>query len=132
MAEGTKETIPVSERWDRVFRTLSAEPRRQVILSLMEAPPGQGVTLPEAAEPPDADVDRDDFEVTLRHQHLPMLADAGYVRWSDAPFSVRRGPYFEEAAAIVESFRANVDELPERLVLGCHYLEQELGERVDD
>jgi len=33
----------VSENWDTVFKSLSAEPRRQLLVSLLDAPPDQPV-----------------------------------------------------------------------------------------
>lgn len=47
----------VIEGWDRVFDALSAEPRRKVVLSLLESQPGQPVPLPESASNPTVPVD---------------------------------------------------------------------------
>jgi len=39
----------VSAEGDTVFKCISAEPRRQLIVSLLDTQPGQSVPLPESA-----------------------------------------------------------------------------------
>lgn len=114
----------VVENWDRVFDTLSAEPRRQVVVSLLDAAPDEPIELPDAAINPRIPVDRDRLMTHLYHRHLPALADEGFVEWDHDRNVARRGPDFEQAAAVFEALQANVDALPDALVEGCKQLEQ--------
>jgi len=115
--------VATAERWDRAFRVLASEPRRQLLLSLLDAPGDERVTLPDAAEPSDRFVDREGLCVELRHNHLPQLSQAGYVTWTADPFVAERGPAFEEVGAVLETLVAEADRLPEQLVEGCATLE---------
>ncbi|MFC7240090.1 hypothetical protein ACFQS4_18180 [Saliphagus sp. GCM10025317] len=111
--------------WDNVFEALSAEPRRQLIISLMDAPRDEAIPLPERAINPDAPADPDVLRTELFHRHLPLLDDLGFVEWESDPFVASRGPRFEEAAAVFEALQSHAAELPESLVLGCRRLERE-------
>ncbi|WP_135822239.1 hypothetical protein [Halostella litorea] len=114
----------VIERWDEVFRALSAEPRRQMVVALLEAPPDRELSLPEAANPPYRLMDPEDLYVELKHSHLPLLESAGFVEYSTDPLRVARGPNFEEAAVVFEALQRNADRIPDPLVHGCQRLEE--------
>jgi hypothetical protein len=114
----------VSERWDRVLRALSEQPRRHLLLTLANEPPGARLTLPEAALSGHYDDSLRNLEISLRHQHLPVLDDAGYVEWEETPFRAVRGPNFEEAASVVTALVESAGDLSETLVVGCEPLER--------
>jgi len=114
----------VIERWDQVFRVVSAEPRRQLIVALLDEPFGS-VPLPESAINPAVPVDRDHLRQTLYHCHLPLLEQYEFVRWDTDPLAASRGPRFEEVAVVFESLHAAADALPDSLVFGCQRLEAE-------
>lgn len=115
----------VIERWDRIFEALSAEPRRQLVVSLLDAPASQSVPLPEGAVNPAVHVDPHSLRLDLHHRHLPLLADQGYVDWETDPLVASRGPRFEEVAGVFEAVHANAGEIPDELVVGCRRLERE-------
>jgi len=71
----------VIDRWNTVFTALSAEPRRQLVVSLSNAPPGETVALPESARNPNVPIVLAEFRLRLRHVHLPLLADCGFIEW---------------------------------------------------
>lgn len=110
--------------WNSVFRALAAEPRRQIIIALSEAPVGRELTLPEAANPPFALMEPERLLTELRHSHLPLLAESGFVTWRDNPFCVDRGPNFDQAAVVLRSLQKQVDDIPIELVDGCQRLEE--------
>lgn len=112
-----------ADRWDQLFEVLSAEPRREIIISLRDAPPDERLLLPDAAESPNQSIDSKALAIKLRHQHLPKLADAGYVRWESEPFCVQRGPDFAEAVFIVEKVFESMDEIPDSLLNNCKILQ---------
>ncbi|WP_276272684.1 hypothetical protein [Haloarcula litorea] len=112
------------DRWDRVFQTLSAEPRRQIVVALEEAPPDRALSLPEAANPSYLRRDPEELTVELVHSHLPVLARGDYVRWEREPFTVERGPAFEEVAVVFAALQDYATELPPQLTEGCQRLEE--------
>jgi hypothetical protein len=115
----------VVEGWNRVFDALTAEPRRQLIVALLDASPEQSVPLPESASNPNIPVDPERLRIELRHIHLPKLADAGFIEWETDPLVAFRGPKFEEAAVVFRALHSNAVEIPDSLVVGCQRLEQE-------
>lgn len=68
-------------------------------------------------------MDSETLILQLRHEHLPKLADAGYIRWTDDPFCVQRGPNFEEPALFVEAMLGSIDEIPPSLVNNCETIQ---------
>lgn len=102
-------------RWDTVLRALAAEPRRELLVSLLEAPAERDLSLPEAANPPHTLREPRRLSSELIHCHLPVLADAGLIEWERDPLPARRGPRFEEAAAVVSALRDERDEFPRAL-----------------
>lgn len=115
----------VIERWDEVFEAVSADPRRQLVVSLLDAPADRSVPLPESAMNPDVPRPAAELRRELCHRHLPMLADAGFVEWQTDPFVAVRGPRFEEVAAVFEALQTNAAAIPDPLVVGCQRLERE-------
>ncbi|MFP9190419.1 hypothetical protein [Natronosalvus vescus] len=113
------------EGWDRVFSAITAEPRRQLVVSLLDAPADQSVPLPESAINPNVPGDPDEIRQELYHRHLPMLADKGFIEWENDPFVASRGPKFEEVAIVFEALYSVADDIPESLILGCQRLEKE-------
>ncbi len=112
------------ERWNRVFHALMAEPRRQIVVALMEAPPERQLSLPEAANPPYQLRDPEKLAVDLVHTHLPVLAEPGFVEWEREPLAVKRGPAFEEVATVFEALQSYAGEIPPQLVQECQRLEE--------
>lgn len=117
-----------AERWNQLFDALSAEPRREIIKSLIDVPQERRLPLPEAAESPNQSMDSETLEIELRHHHLPKLAEGGYVRWEGEPFCVQRGPNFAEPAFIVENVLESVDEIPQPLVNNCKIIQGMMGD----
>jgi hypothetical protein len=115
----------VIDRWDTVFTALSAEPRRQLVAALKDVSPTNRVLLPEAAMSPTVEPDRERLRVALLHQHLPLLADGGFVEWTDEPFRAARGSRFEEAAVVLDLIQTHAERVPDALVYGCRRLEAE-------
>lgn len=115
----------VIDRWDRVFSALAAEPRRQLIVALNDIPPENNVLLPEAAMSPTVPPQRDQITLELKHHHLPMLAEHGYVEWTETPFRASRGPNFDDVGIVFDALHDRAQLMPDRLVTGCKRLEEE-------
>ncbi|WP_123538794.1 hypothetical protein [Halosimplex salinum] len=121
----------IIENWDAVFRALSAEPRRQLVVSLSDAPADGSVPLPESAVNPNVPADPKSLRRELHHTHLPMLADLGFVEWEREPLVAARGPQFEQVAAVFEALHSNATAIPDSLVVGCQRLEEEQQTDLD-
>ncbi len=115
----------VIERWNRVFSACSAEPRRQIVVSLLDQPADNAVALPESSINPNVVPDPEAQRRELIHKHLPKLADMEYVEWDTDPFVARRGPRFDEVAVVFEALHSYADDVPDPLVFGCQRLEAE-------
>lgn len=113
----------VIERWDNVFAVLDAEPRRQIVTSLLDS--DGSVPLPESAINPNAPADPEQLRLELYHKHLPKLAEYGFVEWEDDPLVAKRGPQFEKVAIVFEALHAHAGSIPDSLVVGCQRLERE-------
>lgn len=115
--------------WNDVFRALTAEPRRQIVVALMEAPSGRRLSLPEAANPPYLLQDPEQLYLDLVNTHLPVLAEPGFVEWERDSLSVERGPAFEEVEVVFEALLAKADDIPPQFTDQCQRLEERQGEQ---
>lgn len=122
----------VVRRWDQIFKALSAEPRRQIVASLLDVSPDQPVPLPESAINPNIPPNIEKLREELCHCHLPLLADDGFIDWERERLVASRGPRFEEVAAVMEAMYATAPEFPDSLVTGCQRLERERQYRLSD
>lgn len=124
--DGTK----VIERWDRLIEILSTEPRRQLIVALNHMSPSKQFQPPETAVSPTGPPDREQITNQVRHRHLPLLEERGYVQWTADSFRARRGSRFDDVAVVFDALRAMAPGIPDRLLHGCQRLENE-SERGD-
>lgn len=131
MSVGFDNGTRVIEKWDQVLSAVSAEPRRQLIVSLRDAEPGESVPLPGSAMNPAVPVDADRLRTTLRHMHLPILAESGFIEWDTDPLCASRGPRFDEVAVVFEALHTVAPRIPDSLVIGCHRLEAERQHSTD-
>jgi len=95
---------------DRLFDVLGHSRRRRVLAALVELD-HEGDDELDVAELGD-DEDTGEFQVTLHHVHLPRLEEAGSIEWDRQTGTVRPGPRYDEAAALVEVLSEHRDELP--------------------
>jgi hypothetical protein len=119
MTTGRKTNDNTTESWDQLYEALASQPRRMIIFSLMKEPEGERLPLPDAARAPDRSTESGNLSLQLRHHHLPKLAEAGYVHWESEPFSVRRGPHFDEPALVISKMTESTDDHPGRLREEC-------------
>lgn len=112
------------DRWDRLHQVLASQERRMIVYSLLDAPQERRIPLPDAALMPESSWDRERASIRLQHDHLPQLAEAGYVRWERDPFCVQRGPRFEEVEVMFELIHDSIDRFPKSLITGCEIYEE--------
>jgi DNA-binding transcriptional ArsR family regulator len=95
---------------DDLFRALSKAPRRRVLYYLLETPEttaeeladvlvGWHATESELVGP----TDREQISLVLRHVHLPMLAQAGFVQYDVDDGSVVRRELTEATRDVVRN-----------------------------
>ncbi|RQG99745.1 hypothetical protein [Natrarchaeobius oligotrophus] len=121
--ERVRDTKRAGERWDEIFEALSAEPRRQLIATLSNAPAGRRVLLPDAATSSIESVDRDELRLQLMHRHLPVLSEFGFVDWTTDPFCAQRGMRFGEVATVFDALCSHADDVPDHLLAGSERFE---------
>ena len=59
------------------------------------------------------DEELDNETIALIHNHLPKLAEAGFINWNQEQQIVTRGPRFGEIAPLIDLMVSHEDELPE-------------------
>jgi hypothetical protein len=117
---------------DDLFALLADEPRRRVLVSLLDVetgsvPVGEAALTRGAAAHPGGGANAglnggpgsqssSPAEVALRHVHLPKLDDSDLVDWDPEAGTVARGPRYAEAEAFLELLVRNQHELPGHLV----------------
>lgn len=95
---------------DELFHLLSHSHRRR-ILTRLNASNSQEKDEFELTELVDGD-EFDDEKFSLIHNHLPKLAEAGFINWDRERHTVTRGPRFYEIAPLIDLMVAHQDELP--------------------
>lgn len=112
------------DRWDLLHEVLASQERRMILYSLKDAPAERRIPLPAAAMTPESSWDPERATLRLKHNHLPKLTDAGYVRWESDPFSVQQGPHFEEVEVMFDLIHDSINRFPESLITGCEIYEE--------
>ncbi|WP_135302270.1 DUF7344 domain-containing protein [Haloarcula amylovorans] len=103
----------------RVFEAFANRYRRQLLLALFTANPQNDDDidplnlLRESETEDDPEVTR----VTLRHVHLPKLADSGFIEWDRESGEISKGPDWEQIAPILRLLHEHRDELPDEWLL---------------
>lgn len=101
-----------SRRSSEVFGALSHSYRREILTGLYRREESEQTSVP-VDELVSTNQGHGRIDVELYHNHLPRLADAGFIRWDDGWDVVRRGPRFDDAASIIELMVDHREELPE-------------------
>jgi predicted transcriptional regulator len=98
---------------DSMLDVLSNRYRRRLLVALLEHNPQEDddPQVPDDVSHPDEDLE--ELMISMRHSHLPKLADAGFIEWDQEMNSVRRGPKFEEIRPLLELMANHADELPD-------------------
>ena len=91
---------------DRALEIVSDRHRRLVLLELRAGRVGDVSDV--LLRGGDSERER----TALEHQHLPKLADAGYVEWDRETGHLERGPNFGEVEPLVDLLARHADDLP--------------------
>lgn len=85
--------------------------RRRILTRLHDRNPRDEAEFSAAELADDADGSHR-LELDIHHNHLPRLAEAGFVDWDRDENVVTRGPRFPEIAPLIELMANHPDELP--------------------
>lgn len=85
-----------SEDIDRMMDILSSRDRRVILKELLGTTPEVGITALERR------IDRENIRIRLHHNHLPKLANAGYIQCNGDSGTISRGPTFATIEPLVQ------------------------------
>jgi predicted transcriptional regulator len=96
--------------FDDLADVLADTQRRKLLIALLEHNPQDDRPVGIA----DEGTESDSLErlVSMRHVHLPKLADYGFIDWDEDAHEVTKGPNFEEIRPMLELLDDHEDELP--------------------
>ncbi|ELZ29982.1 hypothetical protein C474_13146 [Halogeometricum pallidum JCM 14848] len=98
--------------WQSVSKALGDKTRRRVLVALLELPnPDDTLSVPEDVDA--GDRDETALETALYHNHLPLLEQAGYIRWDRDAGRVGVGDAFEEIRPVLRLLHDNRADLPD-------------------
>jgi len=84
---------------------VAVKQRRRLLFALLECDEGseQFALVPDGGRfDPD-----EEFRLSMKHVHLPKLADLGYVDWDRESDTVTRGPQFDAVEPLLEVLYAH-------------------------
>jgi hypothetical protein len=97
---------------DEVFKALANVYRRRLLVALIEHNPQRdSVVVPEDID--EGEQALETLQTKFYHHHLPLLEDAGFIRWKQDTHEVIKGPRFDEIRPLLELMRDHADELPD-------------------
>lgn len=99
---------------DRALTALANKHRRRLLAALLERDPRNEVPVPEVVHAGEKELEN--LKNEMYHAHLPMLADAGFVRWDRETYTVEIGPQFEEIRPLLELLCEHADDLPGEVI----------------
>lgn len=96
--------------FDDILAALAHVQRRKLLVALLDHNPQDDTPVFIADDK--SDLDPIERLVEMRHNHLPKLADYGFIEWDKDVNEVSKGPNFDEIKPILELLVAHEDELP--------------------
>lgn len=96
---------------DELFDALSDKKRRQVLLALLEADPGdESIAVGKDVLGTDTS---ESVVIELTHVHHPKLVEYDLIRWDRRRDRITEGPAFDDVRPALELLRDNPDALPD-------------------
>lgn len=87
------------ELYNSLFRSLQEPARRRILFNLLEHNPQEALMVPEEVHAGETELE--DLNIELVHNHLPMLEEAGLVRWEREAGKLHKGPRFAEVRQLL-------------------------------
>ena len=109
--------MPVRSSDSRPFEALANPSRRQLLFALWAETPHDHerfdpLELLQVGEPPDEDATK----IALEHNHLPKLADMGYLQWERDSGMISTGPAWDDIVPLLEVLADHRAKLPDGLL----------------
>ena len=94
-----------AELYNTLYRSLQRPVRRRLLFNLLEHNPKDALLVPENVHVGETELDRLNLE--LIHHHLPLLEEAGLIRWDRESGRVHKGRNIAEIRGSLEAIREN-------------------------
>lgn len=94
-----------TELYNDLYRCLQKPNRRRILYRLHEVDSRDMVMVPEEVQR--REVDYEELAIELVHSDLPLLEDAGLIRWDRGDNSVTRGPEFYEVEELLDDIQVH-------------------------
>jgi hypothetical protein len=102
----SKETIS----FDSTLGALSNVHRRRLLVELLGPNPRDDSPVEAVADTSQREAAA--HLISMRHAHLPKLAEEGFIQWDQANGDVFKGPNFDEIRPLLELLVEHESELP--------------------
>ena len=98
---------------DEALKALANPERRRILLALVEHNPQtvQACGYPDNIPVEGSNEER--LQIRMRHSHLPMLEQAGFIDWHKDDRQIDKGPNFHYVEPLLDFLQS--DEIQERL-----------------
>ena len=93
-----------SDLYNSVYQSLQKPERRRILFSLLEHNPQEALIVPEDVHIGEKDIET--LNIALIHHHLPMLEEAGLIRWDRDASKLHKGHRFSKVANLIEAIKA--------------------------
>lgn len=97
-----------SVSFDEMVDALADIQRRKLLVALLDHNPQDD----SPAVIGGAEVDTLQNLISMKHVHLPRLAEYGFIIWDEEQNEVSKGPQFDEIRPLIELLADHEDELP--------------------
>lgn len=87
------------EVFNALYRALGKPERRRILFRLLESNPNDGLFIPEDIHVGETELSQ--LHIELVHVHLPMLEEAGLIRWNRDAEHLSRGPNFADVGDVI-------------------------------
>ncbi|WP_246989248.1 DUF7344 domain-containing protein [Halorientalis marina] len=97
---------------DKQFEALTNIHRRRLLVALLNHNSQRdSIIVPEDIHEGEKTLEK--LQTKLYHWHLPVLEEAGFIRWNQDTHEVVKGPKFDDIRPLLELLQDHADELPD-------------------
>lgn len=104
--------------WDTHLTALANPYRRQLLVALLKHNPQEDNAIDPLNAIASTDTKPERIRTELVHNHLPKLADIGYIDWEKDRGKLSKGPSWDEISPLLRLVHEHRDELPDGWLRG--------------
>lgn len=93
---------------NKAFKALANSERRRMLLALVEHNPQTDQPCKYPDDIPFEGSDEKKVHIRLRHSHLPMLEQAGFIDWHEDAQQIVKGPNFHRVKPLLDHLQSDV------------------------